>query len=232
MKQLWTEDTAEIENELIQIIDKNARLFCFKAGSKVVKKLSVQGTAAKSKTKLLVLYHPHEPTCAKDTCMFYYHLPGRTIKFFEAPRVKRVDKFLGLGFPTKIYKIQRRRHARISTPHDSSATFTIKNKQRINYGKVENLSAKGAYITCDLPSLIPKGAFITHLSMTVYLRLNPKEETILDIPEAKVVRTSAMVGRTKELGVQFELSGKMMDILGSYLDVRNIEDSTSAISAQ
>jgi c-di-GMP-binding flagellar brake protein YcgR len=158
--------------------------------------------------------------------MFFYHLPGSSIKCFEASRLKKAGDYLGLEFPTKIYKIQRRRYGRVSTPNYSTATFTVDNKQRINYGTVENISHNGAYISCDLPSIIDEGDLINSFSMSVCLRLSREEKTILRVTEALVVRSVVFDSRTKGLGIHFDLLGEMKDLMEEYLNLRHIEDGS------
>jgi len=225
MKQLWTEDAEMIRQEMDLIVQEKIRLFCIRRSVQNMKKLIAHGITQTEAGPLLILDHPHEPTCSQSTCNYYYHRKGQPLRCFECVKGKRVETYLGMTFPTRIFDIQRRRHPRVDTPDTSSATFSFQNKQRVHYGKVLNVSLAGARLAGDIPTIVKKGEIITPLVLTLHQQLYVGEETRIHIPEATIKRVLADDERTMELGVHFSLPTDEHQTMADYIEMRNIEET-------
>lgn len=228
MNQIWTEDPERIREEIEFLITNKIDLICGRRGTNNLTKLSIKGTGESKVGELLILFHPHEPTCKSGTCVFYYHIKGHPLRFFEVERVKQVNKLLGLKFPTRIFNIHRRNHERVTTPHKSRATFSLLNKQRVHYGKIEDISLAGAKLSVEIPSVMAVGDIICHVGFILCSYFRTVEDTQIHIPEARVIWLKGDSEKTTTLGLQFALDPKGIDTLSNYIDQRNIEESRNS----
>lgn len=228
MNQIWTEDPELIRQEIELLIANKVDLICGRRGAGNLTKLSIKGTGQSKAGDLIILYHPHEPTCKSNSCVYYYHIKGQPLRFFEVERVKQVNKLLGLKFPTRIFNIHRRNHERVTTPPPSRATFSLLNKQRVHTGKVDDISMAGAKLTVEIASVMAVGDLICHLSLILCSHYRTVEDTQIQIPEARVIWLKGEEEKTTTLGVQFQLVDKGIDLLSNYIDQRNIEISRNS----
>lgn len=228
MNQIWTEDPALIREEIEFLIANKIDLICGRRGTNNLTKLALKGTGESKVGDLIILFHPHEPTCQSNSCVFYYHKQGFPLRFFEVERVKKVNKLLGLKFPSRIFNIHRRNHERVATPHKSMATFSLRNKQRVHHGKIEDISLAGAKLTVDIPTVMAVGDIICHITCTLCSWFRTVQDTQLHIPEAKVVWLKDDGEKTTTLGLQFDLVAKGLDTLSNYIDQRMIEEARNS----
>ena len=227
MRRLWTDDSEKIHAEVELLIQNKSTLFCMRHRKNEVRKLYVTGTTNSGGSELLVVNHPHEPSCDKPTCVFYYHLEDSPLRYFELTRVKKVDKYLGLEFPKEVFEIQRRRYPRVKTPHNSSANFSFQKKTSVYHAEVEDVSLGGVKLRTDIQSNsnISKGDIIAPLSLTLFQRFRTDEEIYFVIPEATVAWTATEGQRTVKIGLEFSLLGYTQKELSDYIDLRTLEDS-------
>ncbi len=225
MKKLLTTDPEEIREELQRIVDKKTTLFCLRQGVKKSRHIYGSGFSWKKDVELLVLYHPHAVNCEKDSCTYYYHTKGSPLRYFTIKKAEKVEKYLRVYLPEKLYEIQRRSAPRVVTPNDSVMTFSVINKQRVFYASVTNVSENGVRCVGDLHAVISPGDSLMPISLSLYSKLLSKEETYLHIPEATVAWSIIWEERTIEMGIKFDLSGSLKEVLGNYIDCRNVEDS-------
>ena len=94
MDQLSITDISNVPEEINNIISGKIDLICGRRGAKAMTKLSAKAVTKTGKQELLVLLHPHEPTCTSPTCTFYYHIKGQPLRCFECTRVKKVEQFI------------------------------------------------------------------------------------------------------------------------------------------
>lgn len=224
MRELWTDDPLTIVKEIDSLIEKKAELFCGRGGKKEIKRLSLM---AKSKTPagdLLVVHHPHEPSCANGTCLYYYRGTGSPLRCFEAERVKKVKDLMGLKYPTAIYNIHQRQFPRVKTAGNSTVVYSRLHKQRLYSGKVEDISLEGAKLLVDIPMVIGVGDILCHMTLTLCSRFSGVEETRVHVPEAKVMWRKGDEDKTRSIGVKFAWHEKGHEALSTYIDLRMIED--------
>lgn len=225
MKQLWIDDQKLIGAEIERLIQQKIPLFCLRPDRKETAKLLISGTTCQKNQTMLVLNHPHQPTCNKPTCLFYYHFANEPLRLFECHRVKKIDKYLGLILPKEIFEIQRRRYPRVPTPNNSMATFSFERKQRVYHATVEDVSAGGARLQTKIQDIIRKGTVITPLSLNLFQRFRIGEETRVIIPEA-TVKWSVVEGEfTSKMGLHFSLQGSSHETITNYVDLRSLEDA-------
>jgi len=225
MKTLLTDDIDQIHDEFDRLIQAKTRLFCVRRikDNLALGELYVQATTKVGGDDLLVLYHPHTPSCTSPTCLFYYHTKGQPLRFFESPRVKKADKYLGLKLPREIYDIQRRRFPRVLAMPNSMAIFSFQHKQRVHHCTVADVSLGGARIVGTIPSVVAKGDVITPLTISLYRRSASREETRVHVPEAEVKWAVVEGSQTQAMGIRFSLPDKARQVLADYIDLRMIE---------
>ena len=229
MKQVWTEEKSKIYSEITDIVSGKIGLYCVRGNVRRKKRLRVSGTTDLADTgKLLILHHPHDPTCSKESCHFYYHKAGAPLRCFECVRTKRAADYMGYQYPSVIFDIQRRRFPRVETPNDSSATFSFQRKQRIYSAQVLDISLQGIRLAVDYPGEVNAGDILNPISLTLFKRFDTNEEIIIQLEQAEVKRSMGDGEHTNELGLEFKVSGKEEDVLASYIDIRQIEDSVNS----
>jgi len=222
MKNIWTEDAETIRQEIEFLIENKISLVCGRKGLEQMAKLPISGITVSNNGPLLILYHPHEPTCSSKRCTFYYHVKGNPLRVFECNRIKKVEKFVAFELPKQIFNIIKRKSQRITTPNNSIATFSIQNKQRIYNGTIDDVSLEGAKLSVDIPSLIERGSIICHITFNIFYLKASKDETVINIPEAEIAWAKHDKERTTTIGIKFVLSEKDFDKLSTYIDLRSI----------
>jgi len=225
MKELWSDDNSVIAQEIQFLIDNKIQLICGRRGPNNMKRLRVKGTTKSKADMLLVLHHPHEPTCKKSTCLFYFQKKKNNLRYFECEKAKKAGDFLGFMFPAEIYEIHRRNFKRVETPTNSSVSFSIENKQRIYNGNVEDISIDGAKFSVNVPTAMAKEDVVTNLTLTLHCYARFNDEVRLHIPQAKVVWLKGSDVTTHTLGVQFVLLGRDHDKLSDYIQIRSLEEA-------
>lgn len=228
MKYLFTNDPQVISKEIATLIESEGHVICSKDGTKNFKKLAVKGKISSPVGELFVINHPHEPTCASDTCLFYYHTKGNSLRCFETQRVSKSNNLLVLKYPTAIYNIHSRVNPRVKTAGNSRLTFSIRNRQRVLTGKVADISQQGAKLLVNIPSVLSPGDLLYHLTMALCSRFPFVDEAHLHVPEAKVMWLKGDEDHTHTLGVKFTLPEKSLDALENYIDLRSMEDPSSS----
>lgn len=224
MKELWTEDAETIQNEMDSLVKNKVELICGRRINENITRLPVVGKATTKNGPIFILLHPHEPTCSTDTCFFYYHNKGNPLRVFQCKRVKKAEAFVGFEFPKQIFNLHRRKFERVTTPHNSIATFFFKHKQRIYNGTVGDISLEGAKLIVDIPGSLEKGSILCNITLKIFFMIS-KVENVLIIPEAEIVWTKFNNEITNTVGIKFTISGKDLDTLSKYIDLRLIEES-------
>ena len=226
MKHLWLEDEDKIRIEMNRLIKKQISIICGRRGTRSPIKLTAKGIVSGEDGDLLILSHPHEPTCSSQACHYYYHPEGEQLRYFEAARSKWASKMLALKMPRQIFNVYVRNHERIRGARNSSLSFVVPNKQRILAGKVENISLEGCKIVGSVPAVLKKGEMVNHLTLTLFFRSASRKEYRLHIPEAKVVWAKTNGDQTEACGIHFTLADPTTKKeLSEYIDLRLIEDN-------
>lgn len=100
-KIIWSEDVETIRREIDLLVQGKTGLVCARRGLKNNMRLPAIAKTSASSGELLVLHHPHEPSCNSDTCTFYYHRQGNPIRFFPASGSKRLAIMSALNCPSR-----------------------------------------------------------------------------------------------------------------------------------
>lgn len=225
MKILWSDDSLVIQEEIESLIAERIPLICARRGTKDPKRLVINKISRSSTGEILVVNHPHSPTCNVKTCLFYYQKKKNSLRALECEQVKYLNGFFGFKLPTKIFSLIIRQFQRIATPHHSSVVFFIQGKSRIFNGKIDDISIDGAKFIINIPSVVAKNTIIENLTLSLFCRSKYIDETHIHIPQAKVAWLEGDETTTKVIGIQFLLKGKDHDQLSNYLNLRTIEDS-------
>jgi len=129
-------------------------------------------------------------------------------------------------FPREIYRVQRRKYARVKTPGNSKAVFTFKNKHRLHNCRVKDFSIRGARLVGEIYGDVKKGDIIEPISLSLRSRYGDSEERI-NLPEATVTRVVEKSDDEMELGIFFRIPHTnldLTDIIEVYIQMRKIED--------
>jgi hypothetical protein len=224
-KILWSDDEGIIRREIDILVQEKTALVCGRRGLKNVLRIPVVAkTAATTGGVILVLHHPHEPSCKSGSCMFYYHRPGNPLRYFECVRVKKAGDYVGYELPRQIYYIHRREHDRVATPQSSTVTFSLQQKQRIHNGTMDDISIQGAKVSVNMPLELAAGTTLCHITLTLCLRASLLQ-TVIFVPEAVTTWSKCANSVTSLLGIKFILSGNELAALQNYIDLRLIEDA-------
>ncbi len=223
MKNVYSNNSGEIENELNFLIQNGISLVLLLKHSGIAKKSIAKGITKCNGEKLLAIICPDECDPKRDF-LCYYHLPGQPLRGFECTTRKKVKNYLGIVVPEEIFGIQRRKYPRVETVNNSTATFFLENKRRILQGIVKDTCIRGAKIKGEFPFRIKKGDLLTPLTLSLFEKLHNQQETAVHIPEASVAWSKGDENMTCEIGVQFVLSERDMGFLKQYMDVRTVED--------
>lgn len=140
------------------------------------------------------------------------------------------DDILLTSRPTKLYRLQRRAHFRVSAPDNSTASFSHKNDRFYDLQLID-ISAGGMQ-ACSKKRLPITGKGDQATNIILYLPPTPDiAETTLEILEGQVVR----VLRSEELraysyGVIFKCSQFEEELLLKYVRQRELEILRSGIA--
>jgi len=225
MKKLWSDDSLIIQEEIESLIAEKIPLICARRGTKDLKHLTINKISRSDAGKILVVNHPHSPTCNAKSCLFYYQKKKNSLRALECEQVKYLTGFFGFKLPTKIFSLIIRQFQRIATPHHSSVVFFIQGKSRIFNGKIDDISIDGAKFLVNIPSLVAKNTIIENLTLSLFCRSKYIDEIHIHVPQAKVAWLEGDETTTNTLGIKFLLKGKDHDQLSNYMDLRSIEDS-------
>lgn len=223
-KILWTDDVATIRQEIDTLVQEKTGLVCGRRGLKNITRLVVIAKTEVRDSTIFVLLHPHEPSCGSDTCTFYYHRPGFPLRFFACRRVKKAGDYVGYELPERIFYIHRRKHDRVTTPHTSTITFSLLQKQRIYNGKIDDISIQGAKVLVNIPMELAAGTKLFHITITLCLR-ESLVQTVLFVAEAEIVWSKCAESLTTIIGIRFAVAGNHLEALTNYIDLRLIEDA-------
>jgi hypothetical protein len=213
----------DIDTEINRIIDNNIKLFCIRNKTKPVP-LNIKERAQIQNNTFLVVKHPQPKICPQRKCLFYYQVKGEAGRCFHCIPEKQINSLLALKYPEEIFEIQRRKYPRIKTYNDSLVSFSLAGKQRVYGGKIIDVCMEGAKITGDFPVKIGPGNVVSPLSMTLFLRSSQSRESVVHIPEARVVRSLFRGEQTKEFSIHFVLPENLKEPLARYVDMRRLED--------
>nr|MBF0221803.1 PilZ domain-containing protein [Desulfobulbaceae bacterium] len=223
MGSVGLEEIENIKNEIDSMVKEKVQLLCARRGLKTECRLSVKTTSKSGATEILIVNHPHEPTCSASKCTFYYHREGQPLRCFECERLKKVKTYIGYKFPTNIVNVHRRCSPRVATPR-SSVTFSLQKRQRIFIGKIGDISMEGAKVSGTFNVQISKGDIVMPFTMTLLGKDVTSKETTINVPEATVIWTKQGEESMSVFGVNFDLSQKDSKVLSDYIDMRSIEE--------
>lgn len=225
MKYLWANDPEKIKAELQYIISNKISMIFVCQNAKAVK-ITAKGFFANAKeSDLLVLSFPGNFPDLAIQCICYYHLPATPMRSFQCVPVKKTGAYLVVKIPAKIFEIQRRKFPRVKPPQQSVATFSLRNKQRVLSGRIKDISLEGARITGNFPTVILKNDIVTPVSLSLFKKFKNQDETLIQIPEATVARSTGDDETTSELALHFQLPPEKLQRLDEYVQSRQREEN-------
>lgn len=224
MKNVWANEPEKIDAELQYIINNKISIVFVCQDAKALK-ITAKGLTNAKDNNLLVLYYPDTFTHFTHQCFCYYHLEGTSMRGFQCVPVKKTGAYLGVKIPDEIFEIQRRKFIRVRTPHDSLATFSLRNKQRVLSGAIKDISLEGAKIIGRFPTVILKNDILTPVSLSLFKKFRSTEEIQIHIPEATVARSAGDDETTTEVALHFQLPPEKRKLLDEYVQIRQREEN-------
>lgn len=228
-KVLWTDDPAKIQGEIDALVASKTELICGRGGMQALKQLACVGKTTAKRERMFVLFHPQEPSCGEQSCLFYYKTKGNSLRFFECARRKRAGDFVAFAYPRQIFFVQRRQHERVIANAGSTVTLSIKDKQRMGKGRVVDLSMRGAKLLFEAPAQLAVGASLYHITFSLTYR-DAKVQSKIFLEEAQVVWLAEDDGGEEvAAGISFASSEESAKLLACFIELRLVEESCGPI---
>jgi hypothetical protein len=227
MREYWTEDSRKILKTIGKLIKANTPMHLYQKG---VPPLTVYAREVihKQKGSLLLLFKPGSSKVKKEKCFISFQPKGQPLYGFEGVPLLESEQHVAIPFPEAIYRVQRRKHARVETPGNSKAVFTFRNRRRIYNCQVLDFSMRGARLLGKVFGEVKKGGVIEPISFSLCSRYSDTEERI-NIPEATVTRMVERKDDETELGIFFKVppdNVELADAVELYIQMRMIEDDS------
>ncbi len=226
MREFWTGDQDKIMRTISRLIESKAPLQLYQKGLPAYT-VYAREIIKKKKDTLLLLFKPGTSKISQETCFISFQPKGQPLYGFEGVPLIESKQHIVMLFPREIYRVQRRKYTRVSTPGKSKAVFTFKNKHRLHNCKVKDFSIHGARLTGEVYGDVKKGDVIEPISLSLCSRYSDSEERI-NLPEATVTRVIEKNDET-ELGILFKIPQTnldLTDIVEVYIQMRKIEDDS------
>ena len=227
MKKTWLDQQELILEELKKIFVEQVPLtFCQQGCMAQISSLQ-EIVRRDGKETILVLEKPDDFTLKDEGYFVFYRRPGQSLlRGFQGHLIKTGDGFFLVSFPRELYKVQRRRHPRVSTPPPSHFSMSPSRSRRLLSGEVVDVSREGALLRGDMEA-IEKGQEISPLSMTLYLENDKLEPVQVVVSLANIVRViKEDEGDDHLVSLQFWQKNCDHQALEQYLEWRAIEGAT------
>ena len=225
MRECWTEDGRKILKTITRLIKANTPLHLYQKGVPP-QTVYAREVINKKKGSLLLLFKPGTNRIKREKCFISFQPKGQPLYGFEGTPLLESEQHIAIAFPEAIYRVQRRKHARVETPGNSRAVFTFKNRRRIHNFQVLDFSMRGARLLGVLHGEVKKGDEIAPISLSLCSRYSDTEEK-LTIPAATVTRVKERPDDETEIGIFFKVPQdhiELADAVELYIQMRMIED--------
>ena len=222
MKEIWTNDPLQIQQEFRDLISSGASIFLSK-DNLAPQGVYARGLTARNNILLLHLDKDQPFDAPHDQCFFFYRPTEFVTRGFYGKPLEETTSTISLLVPHEILQIQRRRYPRLETPESSTVKITPPAAQNLEKGVVLDVSVGGALLCGPFSSYWAPGIIIEGLDFLLCMK-NPRLAPIeVKISRATVIRAIAAEGGEKKLAIQFEPNGKWKDDLENYIDLRIME---------
>lgn len=226
MRENWTTETETIRNELNLLRTSRTQL-AFLQEAAPPQLAIIKATQQVKDLEVLIVQQAKEVENLSDECLFFYRPQGAALRGFRCQPLRKINKLLGLKFPTEIFLVERRQHPRLTTPESALAVFSIANRQRPLKTTVRNLSQQGARLLGQGGPHPRVGTTITPLTLSLYSGKNNQSEFRIQMAEALVVWCKKVEEEGQEFGITFKLSGDERYHLENYLATQTMEKECS-----
>jgi len=227
MREYWTEDSRKILKTITRLIKANTPLHLYQKGVPP-HTVYAREIINKKKGALLLLFKPGSSRVKQEKCFISFQPKGQPLYGFEGIPLLESEQHIAMSFPEAIYRVQRRKHARVETPGNSKAVFTFRNRHRIQNCRVLDFSMRGARLVGEIFGEVKKGDVIEPISLSLCSRYSATEERI-NLPEATVTRVVERPDNETELGIFFKVPQnnlELADTVELYIQMRMIEEDS------
>ncbi len=178
------------------------------------------------KETIMVLEKPLGFVVSGEAFFVFYRRPGQTLlRGFQGYIIQSGKDFFLVSFPTELFKVQRRKHPRVSTPLPSSFSMSPARSRRIVHGDVRNVSREGVLLQGDMLGL-ERGQEISPLTLTLYLKNGKIDPQVAVVSRARVVRLEHEGDELWLASLQFWSQDSDQEAIEQYLEWRSIETVT------
>lgn len=225
MKETWISASNTIIEELQRIISEQKTLTLYMKGGRK-EKITLKKIWEKDDAKFLIFQKemPFAITSPEDFLIVYKY-ENTPLYGFQCVIRNDHDSIFAAHLPKEIFQLQRRRHQRIRTPERSTASILFKHKSRVFLANVQDICQEGSRLSGEFKTFIQTRDQITPLGLSLFLRHARTESALIHIPEADVIRVSNNRDQTKDVAVQFKLSGAPLKSLQNFISQRITEDA-------
>lgn len=222
MRENWTTEAETIRAE-INLLRTHRTPLAFLQEAENPQLAIIKATHQAKEMEVLIVQQATEVENLTNECLFFYRPQGAALRGFRCQPLHKINKLLGLKFPTEIFLVERRQYPRVPTPESAMAVFSFANRQRPLKSTVRNLSLEGARLLGQGATPARVGTTITPLTVSLYSGKNNQSEFRIHIAEALVVWCKKEEKNGQEFAISFQLTGSERQHLENYLATRAME---------
>ncbi len=219
MKEIWSEDRAEIVAELRRICEDQLPLTLLGPGVSPAF-VTLRSVLQEQEQAILEFDKPEGITLEGELFVFYRRDDLDLMRGFKLGPMRQTNRFFRVPLPVHIFAVQRRKFPRIYTAEGSFLSCAPQASRRILQAEVIDVSMEGAKIFGNLVG-IKQGTILTPLTLTLCFEDKRSADVVINIAEAMVVR-EIRVKEKVELSFHFRTEDAD-DLLGKYIELRILE---------
>lgn len=225
MRENWATEPESIRNELT-LLQRERTPLALMQDSQNPQLTTIKAIQQIKTMEILVVHPAIEMGNLINECLFFYRPPGEALRGFRCQPIRKINQLLGLKFPTKIFRVERRQQPRLPTPPSAMAIFPLANRNRPIKCTIGNLSREGARLISQIPGHLRLTSTIAPLTLSLVGAPKQALETRIQICEASLVWSKAIsdTGQEQEFGISFLPIGNDREHLENYLAVRTLEE--------
>ncbi len=219
MKESWTRDPQQIQEELASLAKSNVPLKVFFRKNTAPVETVLQHVCDYEGEDYVVLKRPAGWQDSKKNYVLY-KISGQPTRGFAMIIHSKSENQLAAPIPKEIFQINQRRHTRIDVPDTSKAVLHYKDAQKEHSCLIKNLSLSGVSLSECPTAGIKEGDEVGPVKMELAMSEYESEMCDIVIPAATVARVEKNDGSETLLGLSYSLDGDTQEALHKYLDLR------------
>ena len=219
MKESWTRDPQQIQEELASLVKSSIPLKVFYRKNTAPVDTVLQHVCDYEGEDYVVLKRPAGWQDSKKNYVLY-KIGGQPTRGFAVIIHSKSENQLAAPIPKEIFQINQRRHTRIDVPDSSKAILHFDDPQKKHTCLVKDLSLSGVSLEECPTAGIKEGDEVGSVKLELAMSDYESEMYDITIPAATVARLEKNGGSETLLGLSFSLDGDTQEQLHKYLDLR------------